>query len=214
TGPSAYAYERDIMGASFMFNYGDWLTTRLMAATATVKLTIDYDIAGLLEAQGLPSSVAESVATDANKFIDADYSKWNYVNGTIKADFDRWYLIGEGMVLRGSLDLPFKQVRWYTSGGVRFGKALVHLTYSRSEDDSSLASDYFTNPISIAVVQSLADNQARDTQSVTLGVRIDTTRTTALKFDLMDIKENATRASETAGVGKNMLLRAGFSASF
>lgn len=214
TGPTAYAHERDIFGSSFTLNYGDWFTTRLMLATATVKLSIEYDIAGLLMEKGFSESTANSVAEDATKFIDGDYSKWDYGNLTVKTDFDRWYWIAEGMVLKGSMELPFKQTRWYTSAGYRVGKAVYHLTYAKSSDDAGVAADYFTNPISVAVVQSLAYGQAKENHSVTLGVRIDTTRTTALKFDLMKFEEEATDKAETSGIGDNVLLRAAFSASF
>jgi len=214
TGPTAYAYERDIMGASFTVNYDEWLTPRSRAAAATVRLTVDYDIESLLIEQGLPEALAAPVADDVDRFIDPEYSKWEYVNLTVKTDFDRWFFIGEGMILRGYQELPFKQVRWYTSGGVRFGQFVYHLTYSRSEDDPGVAADYFENPLSVAVVQSFADAQSRNSESVILGMRIDTTRTTALKFDLIKFEEMASSTSETSGIGENMLLRAAFSASF
>lgn len=201
--------ERDIFGASLTLGYHDWFTTRLLAAKADFKLAIDFDV----EDAGVPSAFAPEIQAEADKYLKADYPSWDYLNAFVKADFDRWFLMAEGYVTNADMEVLFKQVRWYTSAGLRFGKVTYLLTYARSEDKAKDASDYISYPAS-EIVKELLMQQTADNRSMTLGVRIDTTRTTALKFDLSRIEEYPSQKGETTGIGRNLLLRAAFSASF
>jgi len=196
-----------------MFSYNDWLTTRLMWAKADVMFDIDFDVAGALEDAGAPAVIADAAQLEADKYLRADYPVWDYVNAAVKVDLDRWYFMTEGYITSANMEVPFEQRRWYVSTGLRFGKIVYLATLGRSEDTAEEVSDYISYPASVLVDQ-FVTLQTENNRSITLGVRIDTTRTTALKFDLIQFEEFASHDGETAGIGKNMLMRAAFSASF
>ncbi len=204
---------RDLMGASFTVGYSGWLTTRLMYAQSLGITTSDLDFSSQVEAARpiLGNTVVDNALTDLHEVLN-NSTRYSYYNGTIKADFDNWFVMGEGIIFNGGGILNVHNRRWYTSTGYRAGKILYHLTYSRSED--LVADSTFSNPISGQILTYIEDLSSRNSESWTLGMRIDTTRSTAVKIEAVKFEEFASRPSETTGIGKNALLRVAFNASF
>jgi len=206
--------QRDFMGISLTANAFEWLTARVMTTQASVSIDTNYDIAGLLTANGVPEALAAPAAADGATLVNVDSEKFSYSNLGLRADFERWFVMSEAMRVDSKALMPFNWRRWYISSGIRFGKATYHVTYGRSEDDYFAAEQLFQSFISQNVAQMIANNAASDNKSLTLGVRLDTTRTTAVKFEVTKFEEFASRSSETAGIGKNTLARVAFNASF
>lgn len=206
--------QRDLMGIILTANAFEWLTVRLMTTQTYGSIDTNYDIAGLLTGNGVPEVLATPAAADGATLVNVENAKYSYSNIGLKADFDRWFVLSEAMQVDSTALMPFNWRRWYISSGIRFGKATYHVTYGRSEDDYFAAEKLFSSFISQNVAQMIANNAASDNKSLTLGVRFDTTRTTAVKFEVTQFEEFASRSSETAGIGKNTLARVAFNASF
>lgn len=224
-GSTISSKSRDLVGVSFTFNTFDWLTARLMTSKSRAATNYNIDFASQLEAQ-VPSSFAgviPDVVSNIKEALNTTGAKADYSEATLKADFDKFYFMSEFMQTKVDTLMQINFRRWYVSGGVRSGKFTYHLTFAKSDDPASDIADTFpysssavfpTNQITQALLTSVSDGVARKNESWTLGLRVDTTRTTALKFEIVQFEEFASRASETAGIGKNTLARAAFSASF
>ena len=216
--------DRDILGISFMSTLNSWLTARLMTMNSEASTTSNLNFEPLLEpARAYTDSAGiTAIANSANVLLNTDFSQYKYYNALLKADFDNWFIMAEGMRSDGGELFRNKNRRWYASAGIRFGKVVSYFTFARSEDDSSPVPSIGALAGLTGINKAIADNLATsvvngaeaDNKSYTVGVRIDTTRSTAVKVELTQFEEFASSPSETAGIGKNMLLRAAFDASF
>ncbi|MET0357172.1 MAG: DNA topoisomerase IV [Cellvibrio sp.] len=92
-----------------------------------------------------------------------------------------------------------KRVREYVMGGVRISDWLIHLTFSRSDDESArpeagipagvaLPMVGSTNVL-IGTLQAIAGAQVETRDVITLGTRWDVTSGTAIKFQIDDIDD-------------------------
>jgi len=206
---------RDLVGLSFTAGYDGWLTTRLMYAQSTGTTTSSLDFSEQLDSYRsvVGDAMVDGALSDIGNVLSST-TLYKYYNGSIKADFDNWFFVTEGIIFNGDGAIRSRNRDWYASGGIRSGRFIYHLTFSRAEDNVSENSEELTNLLSQRIVRYIEDSAAADRKAVTLGVRVDTTRTTALKAEVTRFEEFASRESETAGIGKNTLLRVGFNASF
>ncbi len=197
---------RDVMGAALTVGPVGWLTGRLMYMTGSGNSNIDINLGAIAN--------NPVVAADINKILNTGFSKEEYYNAFIRADFEHWFLMSEGIVANGGGLLNLKVRRWYISSGMRFNKVTYHVTFAKSEDTFADVAVHFSNALTRAVAPILADSFANNNTSWTVGARIDTSRTTAVKVELYQYEEFASGRGETAGIGKNALLRVAFNASF
>jgi len=216
---------RDMVGMSFSTTYDSWLSARLMAMNSSLEYTSTVDFGEQLEPAigGIPGVDLDQIANAANELVNSDDSAtYSYYNLSLKADFDNWFVMTEGFKADGG-DLSENHLRrWYLTSGVRFGNLLTHLTFGRAEDECchytplSRAFDLagLNGVIADRVIKNFAESSATNTKSLTLGVRYDTTRSTAVKTELTKFKHYASSTDETSGLGDNLLLRVAFNASF
>jgi hypothetical protein len=223
-------------GVILSSTHDGWLSTRFMLHENTETITIDgidtgtltgfaFDAAeqaGLVLDAPTRAATATAMAPRLDEITRLEDFRVRYVNAAIKADLKRWVTMVEavhyttGQYLLGGVD------SFFASAGYRLGDALVHLTYGRNRGDldsrasadasatgGSLA-DIFTRAIGSAVAGSIAT----DTRSVTLGTRVDTSASTALKVDLTWLREDKTFTDEKSGIGENWLLRTALNATF
>jgi len=215
-GTVTSAKVRNLWGGSVTDTYDEWLTIRLMATESESSATTGVDLEERLQGYGLPQSLIDAAVADGMSVINSPSQKFRYLNATIRADFSDWYVMTEGMTLDAH-DIDNAEIgyaRWYVSSGVRFGKAIYHVTFVRAEDELYDISDLFTNPVSQGLVKNIKEAGSRNAKSYIAGVRFDTTRTTALKVEVVRFEEQASSATEKSGIGKNTLLRTAFNASF
>lgn len=195
---------RDELGIAFTGNALGWLTARAQYLTGRSSVSTNVDWTEL---------VGATAGADAATAVSFENAKLEYSELAIKGDFESLFFLAEGMKVNVDSAMDTALRRWYAMAGVRSGKFTFHLTYGRAEDDLPHYSSQFTG-LSQLVIRSIEESSARNNESYTLGMRIDTTRSTALKFDVMQFEEFGSTKSEASGIGKNTLVRAAFTASF
>ena len=214
--------------AIFTASTGGWLNLRAMLyqSKGTFKVDgvdpvtlTDSAFAGASSKLGLPESVFEpyrdAVEAEVSKTLDLNQFLIRYAEVAARMEFDRWLFMGEWITIQTDNYVYNDNYSWFVTGGYRVGKAFYHVTYAEQKtkiddpfykDVSYVGTDahYFATQIDTAVVEAASFNN----HSVTLGVRVDTSPNTAVKFEVVGFEEKPSYITETAGIGKNVLVRA------
>lgn len=233
---------RDTVAAIFTASEGGWLNLRAMIyqstgtfeadALADTGVIVDSALAAAEEQQGYPSGTLSflhdgiksqvDVATDLNEF------KIRYAEAAARVEHERWFAMTEWVTIRTDNYLYGNLDAFYLTGGYRIGKALPHITFTRLDsdmhDDAVADAAYAANTanalvdptkyFAAAIDSGIAQSFGKTQNSITLGLRYETSASTAVKFELTGFEEKATYPGETAGIGKNLLFRTAVNAIF
>lgn len=205
-----------------------WLTLRLAYTSATSTLTIDaLDADTLVDEQlggVLPEDTRDEVKVLLAEKLDLNELKVSYITTGLKMDLDPWQVIAE--YSRSSTDsyLTGGTDAWYVCGGYRFDWGVIQLTYADSDpeldDDAKDDLDLQLGavPLPEYVAAQLGTNISGATlstrHSISAGVRVNTSRNTALKFEITKLEEEATIPDEERGIGDNLLFRTALNVTF
>lgn len=205
-----------------------WLTFRLAYTSATSTLTIDaLDADTLVDEQlggVLPEDTRDEVKVLLAEKLDLNELKVSYITTGLKMDLDPWQVIAE--YSRSSTDsyLTGGTDAWYVCGGYRFDWGVIQLTYADSDpeldDDAKDDLDVQLGavPLPEYVAAQLGTNISGATlstrHSISAGVRVNTSRNTALKFEITKLEEEATIPDEVRGIGDNLLFRTALNVTF
>lgn len=157
-----------------------------------------------------------------------DDFKVRYGELAVRADVDNWFAIAEATMTRSDEYLYSNNNGGYLTAGVRFDRFQYHLTQSRIRtqlhDDVKADLHYqlpetptqndIADSFSKAILTAVAGTIARDIETTTLGVRYEATQSVALKMDVSYFEEAPSFASETAGMGHNLLFRSAINVIF
>ena len=178
----------------------DWWTLR--AAYHTADLWVDASQAPLSSTATI-GSFAQTLSTfgfakNGNNLLLED-DKTTFADIGLNIDTGRFVAALEHTQLEAKDSLLAKRIREYVMGGVRFGDWLVHLTYSRSKDESSHPEAGIPAGVALPVVGStnfligtlkaVAESQVETRDVKTIGLRWDVTSGTALKFQIDDVDD-------------------------
>lgn len=172
--------------------------------------------------------LAPTMAPLINEVIEMTDEPVQYGEFAVRIDKGSWFSVAEWSTFRTDTYVFGHLESWYLSTGVRLDSAVWHLTYSRYDQyaKKQVYDDYYsTLPLNPTLAE-LADYYARQIRAtpaiaaasqwntVTLGVSVDTSANTALKFEVLYFEQDATVPTETGGIGSNMLFRTALSATF
>lgn len=201
---------------------------------ANVNSAVDI----LLDRLNLPENIATAVrpslvtATQAHLGTDwtgADSTPIRYAELALRSEWGRWMVMGECIGARNNNYLFNQATSAYLTAGVKVDRALFHITYStanavlneRAKEDLAMAvptlgatPDEAGAYLASQIRSGYALLSGTKADFETIGVRYDVSTKTALKLDLTRVVEYASRPSETAGIGSNLLLRAAINATF
>lgn len=202
-----------------------------------IDATIESEIEKALTNMGFNDAQIDAIAptlfADARtKIVDEDLTledfDISYGNIALRAETERWLLMTEVSRIHTNTYLFNDVIARYITGGVRFGPALYHVTLASGKTvpnegvradvaytlpASPTFSDY-TDLMAARFKSTLAGSMARNVDTVSVGVRIDTSQNTALKFEITHIDEKELFEGDTYAVGKNTLFRAALNATF
>lgn len=190
-----------------------------------------------LEEAGLPADLAAAVrpslisATRAkldNGALDLEDFGVTYGDLALRAETERWFLMTEAISVRTNTYLYNNLVSAFVTGGVRSGDALFHITVSRGRANphndvsadlantvlADLTTDAVADVLASKIRSTLAGAFYRHMETVSVGVRLETSANTAVKFEITDFEEMESFEGDEMGVGKNTLFRAALNATF
>lgn len=169
------------------------LTARLSYGRADLTVNTVNDFMDLFRAFG-PQGVA--IADRYN--LQGRQVDFVGVGGSY--DPGRWFVSGEWARFETS-SLLASRSGWYLSGGARFGKLTGYLTYARTRGESGVFEpglDLATLPPPVrptaAALNAALNEQLRtspEQRTVSIGVRWELTRNSALKFQYDDVRPGA-----------------------
>lgn len=201
----------------------------LIIDTAADIALDQQDVSDDLQAIVKPLLVDSTRAQLDNGALDLEDLPVIYGDLALIAETERWLLMTELITIRTDAYLYSDLVSKFISGGVRIGDALMHLTWAEGRanpsdeiyDDRRNTTpndpdnvDDGANVLASQVRAQLASAFLRNAQSLTLGVRVETSPNTAVKFEVLRIEEKASFEGDTFGVGKNTLFRTALNATF
>ncbi len=239
-------------GRGFAFNAstGDWLHFRAMALRTDATFTVDdlspenmdrmvdYAVDQGLDLWGLPDDVQATIKPDLvtstlahldNGALDLEDTPIDYGDLAIMAETGRWLLMTEVITVRSDSYLYNDLVSKFISGGVRFGDALFHVTWSVGRANPSEGAqqdrlnttgtgDNEIDAVGDAIASQLRSRIAtaflRHAETLVVGVRVETSPNTAVKFEVSWFEELPSFTGDTYGVGKNVLFRTALNATF
>lgn len=191
-----------------------------------------------LEESGLPDNIIDIVRPDLlastraqldNGALDLSGVSITYGDLAMRVENERWLLMTELITVQTDAYLYNDLVSKFITGGVHVGNALYHITFTRggANPDDEVNVDRHNNtpadPNNIDDVGNVLASQIRSTlagvfcrsqQSVSVGVRYDTSANTAVKFEVTRFKELASFNGDELGVGDNLLFRTALNATF
>lgn len=193
-----------------------------------------FDVAvsqGLLDqatADALQPVLGPSMAPLIDEVLVMQNERVRYGEFAIRAEKGNWFAMTEWTTFRTNTYVFSDLESWYVTAGVRQGASMFHLTYARYDQhlDERAREDYSASLPNPATTNDIIDYFARQIRAtpaiafasqwntVTLGVCIDTSPDTALKFETLYFDQDATTATETAGIGHNMLFRTALNVTF
>lgn len=226
---------RNMINASVTGTYEGWLSLRAMVWQGKTKLTVDGFTPSALTTTALTAAAAQyhvpetvlepyraDIEAEINDRFDLDIPV-RYYAFNARIEFERWMVLAEWETLQTNSYWANNNYGWYVTGGLRFGKVLYHLTYAEAfskldprvyRDAQATPADgtahYLATLIDTNVVGVLAGNR----HSLTAGVRIETSSNSALKFEVIGFEEKPNLPTETAGMGKNLLVRGALNVVF
>ena len=134
-----------------------------------------------------------------NLLVEDDKATFSDVGLTV--DTGRFVAAMEHTVMDVKDSFLSKRIREYVMGGVRAGDWLIHLTFSRSKDESSQPEAGIPSGVALPVIGStdvligtaraIAQAQVEKRDVITIGTRWDVTSSTALKFQIDDIDDDS-----------------------
>lgn len=190
-----------------------------------------------LEEAGLPADIAAAVRSDLitatrakldNGALDLEDFGITYGDLALRAETERWFLMTEAITVRTDTYLYNDLVSAFVTGGVRSGDALFHITFTRGRanphdsvyadranaEPADLTTDAVADVLASKIRTTLAGAVYRHLESVSVGVRLETSTNTAVKFEITDFEELESFEGDETGVGKNTLFRAALNATF
>lgn len=190
-----------------------------------------------LEEAGLSADVAAAIrpglitATQAkldNGALDLEDFGITYGDLALRAETDRWFLMTEAITVRTNTYLYNDLVSAFVTGGMRYRDALFHITFTRGRANphgdvnvdrantvlANLSTDAVADVLASKIRTTLAGAFYRHLETVSVGVRLETSANTAVKFEITNLEEVESFEGDEIGVGKNTLYRAAMNATF
>lgn len=218
-----------MIDASLSGTYDGWLSLRGMIWQGKANLVVDGFTPKALTSSALTAAAeqfhapvsllepyrAEVEAEVADRLATNDYIV-RYYTFNVRMEREKWLLLAEWETLQTRTYVFNNSYGWYVTGGVRFGKVLYHITYSELvskldpvvyRDANATQADGVAHFIATQIDTGAAAAIGFNTHTVTTGVRIETSRNSALKFEVIGFEERANLPTEKAGIGKNILVR-------
>lgn len=175
-----------------------------------------------------PAYVESTQAQLDNGALDLDDFPVTYGDLALVAETERWLLMTEIITVRTDAYLYNDVISKFVTGGVRMGDAMLHLTWTegranpnddiyadrRNTTPASDSPDAVGSVVASQIRAQLASAFLRNGESVSLGVRFETSPNTALKFEITRFEERPSFDGDTFGVGKNTLFRTALNATF
>lgn len=203
----------------------------------SLRTIVELATDAALEAAGLSETVAAALREDwitatraqlDNGALDLENFDVTYGDLAIRAETERWLLMAEAISVRTDSYLYNNLVSSFITGGVHYKNALYHLTLAKGKANphndvsadrhntvpTGADSDAVGNVIASQIRTLLAGAFDRSQESVSLGVRYETSANTAVKFEITHFKELPSFDGDTFGVGENLLFRAALNATF
>lgn len=202
-----------------------------------IDTIIDMGVEEAMDASGLPENIRPLVkpqlieSTQAqldNGALDLEDFPVTYGDLALVAETERWLLMTELITVRTDSYLYNDIVSKFVTGGVRMGEAMLHLTWTdgRANPNDAVYADRRNitpaNPsaeaagdvIASQIRAQLASVFLRSGESVSLGLRVETSENTAVKFEITRYEQRPSFDGDTFGVGKNTLFRTALNATF
>lgn len=202
-----------------------------------LDIIVDMGAEAALDASGVaddlrplvkPALIESTQAQLDNGALDLEDFPVTYGDLAILAETGRWMLMTEVITVRTDSYLYNDLVSKFVSGGVRMGNAMLHLTWSEGRANPNDAvyadrqnltpaaptTDAAGNVIASQIRAQLASVFLRNGESVSLGLRFETSENTAVKFEITRYEERPSFDGDTFGVGKNTLFRTALNATF
>lgn len=151
-----------------------------------------------------------------------------YGNLALRAETARWLLMSELSSIRTDRYLFNDVITRYVTAGIHVGPALYHVTLADAREvphkdlredlaytlpDTPQDADYL-DLMAARLKSTLAGSIARNIETLSIGVRLETSANSAVKFEITHIKENSLFDGDTYAVGSNTLFRTALNATF
>jgi hypothetical protein len=199
---------------------------------------VDYAVEQGMDQLGLPDEVQAAIKPDLvastlthldNGALDLEDIPIDYGDLAIMAETGRWLLMTEVITVRSDSYLYNDLISKFISGGVRFGDALFHVTWSEGRanpSDGAVQDRRNTTGTGTDEIDAAGDALAsqlrsriataflRHAETLVVGVRVETSPNTAVKFEVSRFEELPSFTGDTYGVGKNVLFRMALNATF
>jgi hypothetical protein len=186
---------------------------------------------GLLDAS-LAATLKPVFAPDMRPLIDEvlliEDRELSYQEAALRYEEPDWFVMMEAIRAKTDLYLISEDTRaWYLSGGIRTGRLLWHLTWSKMDQPicdqckadytltqgplpgSGLAQFFARKIRSEAAIQ-----EADHAENWSAGVTIESSANSLLKFELEKFSDIANVPTETAGIGSNIIFRTALCVTF
>lgn len=203
----------------------------------SLNAIVDFVTRDALASEGVPSNQIDALAPS---YIDATMQQLDngalnlkkfpitYGDLAVRMENTRWLLMAEIITVQTDTYLYNDAISKFVTGGVHVGKALFHMTVAqgRANGAHEIANDLANNTpanlspdavgdvIASQIRARLAGAFSRSQESISLGVRYETSSNSALKFEATRLREIPTFEGDTVGVGYNTLLRAALNLTF
>lgn len=195
---------------------------------ATDAALAEAGLAADIAAAVRPELITATRAKLNNGALDLEDFGITYGDLALRAETERWFLMTEAITVRTNTYLYNDLVSAFVTGGVRAGDALFHVTFSRGRANphgdvnadrantvpTSFTTDAVADVLASQIRTTLAGAFYRHLETVALGVRLETSTNTAVKFEITHFEEVESFEGDKIGVGKNTLFRAAMNATF
>jgi len=233
---------RNTIATVFTASKGGWLNLRAMYfetmgtfeadALADTGAVVDSALSAAEAQLGYPEGTFSFLHDDVKEQVDLatdlEDFKIKYAEVAFRMEQERWLAMGEWVTIMTDQYVYGDLDAWFVTGGYRIGKAMPHVTFARIKSelhDDAIADAVFaadqSNALAdparyfaAAIDSGIATNFGKTQDSITLGLRYETSLHTAIKFELTRFEEKESYPGETAGIGKNLLFRTAVNAIF
>lgn len=175
-----------------------------------------------------PNLLVESRAKVDNGDLNLDDFVVSYGDIALRAETERWLLMTELSTIKTDTYLFNDVIARYLTAGYRVGPIMYHITLAEGKavphqdaradarytlPENPQPSDY-TDLLASRLKSTIAGSLARSLESVSIGLRFETSSNTAVKFEITHFEEKSIFDDDTYAVGSNTLFRTALNATF
>ncbi|CBL43657.1 Hypothetical protein HDN1F_00740 [gamma proteobacterium HdN1] len=227
-----YSYDSWLTLRAAIFQAEISLASEVLSSDNLIDRGFDYAVrSGQLDAasaQALKEQLAPSMAPMIDQALQVEDKRWHYRDLAAKIDRERWFAIAEWSTFRTDTYMFGNVTAWYASAGWRQNQFTWHATYSRYRQDikAAVLDDYYAVLPESPTPSQIAEFYGRQIRAkppaatashwrtVTIGMGIDITSGTVVKFELLRFTRDPTVREETGAIGSNMLFRTALNVAF